>query len=237
MPLKSISAFNIDNPNNERARKVCAYNEVTVCPSCHHALSPQPLTAYYVEHDGFTGSYHRLHLLCFCARCRQIFLCEYDGSYDPKPYGPDLTFSRLVSAVPMTPSPVHFSDETKSLSPGFVETYSQASTAESEHLLQICGPGYRKALEFLVKDYLCHKYPDDADKIRSELLSASIKRIDDPRIKTLAERSTWIGNDEVHYVKKRDDLGLDDMKRFIKAMLNYIESELAFEEAEAIPRK
>ena len=56
-------------------------------------------------------------------------------------------------------------------------------------------------------------------------------------MKVLAERSTWIVNDETHYVKKREELGLDDMKRFIKAMLSYIESELAFEEAEAIPRK
>lgn len=89
----------------------------------------------------------------------------------------------------------------------------------------------------MVKDYLCHKFPEDAEKIRNELLSHSISRIDDSRIKVLAERSTWIGNDETHYVKKREELGLDDMKRFIKAMLNYIESELAFEEAEAIPRK
>lgn len=148
-----------------------------------------------------------------------------------------LVFRRLISATPMTHSPVRFSDDINDLSPGFVETYTQASAAEAEQLLQICGPGYRKSLEFLVKDYLCHKFPEDAEKIRSELLSQSINRINDHRMKVLAERSTWIGNDETHYVKKREELGLDDMKRFIKAMLSYIESELAFEEAEAIPRK
>lgn len=47
----------------------------------------------------------------------------------------------------------------------------------------------------------------------------------------------WIGNDETHYARKHEDLGLSEMKRFIKAMLTYVESELAFEEAESISRK
>ena len=238
MPLKNINAFNVDYPNDGYRQKSCAYDEVTVCPSCHHALSPQPLIAYYVKHDGLYKSYFRLHLLCFCARCREIFLCEYHGDYEQATYNAlTLVFCRLISATPMTHSPVRFSDDINDLSPGFVETYTQASAAEAEQLLQICGPGYRKSLEFLVKDYLCHKFPEDAEKIRSELLSQRINRINDHRMKVLAERSTWIGNDETHYVKKREELGLDDMKRFIKAMLSYIESELAFEEAEAIPRK
>lgn len=103
--------------------------------------------------------------------------------------------------------------------------------------MEICGTGYRKALEFLVKDYLCHISPDNADSIKSELLGNSIKRIESTRIKTLAERCAWIGNDETHYVRKHDDVGLDEIKTFITAILHYVESELAFEKAEAIERK
>ena len=123
------------------------------------------------------------------------------------------------------------------MSPLFVETYSQAEIAESQQLLQICGVGYRKALEYLVKDYLCWKHPEDTEQILSEFLGNNLKRIEDPRIKVLAERSTWIGNDETHYVKKHEDLGIDDMKRFIKALLTYVDSELAFAEALGIDRK
>ena len=82
-----------------------------------------------------------------------------------------------------------------------------------------------------------HKNPDNTDKILAEPLGSCIKKLEDQRLKVLAERSAWIGNDETHYVRKHDDLGIEDMKRFIKAMLNYVESELAFEEAEAIPCK
>lgn len=85
--------------------------------------------------------------------------------------------------------------------------------------------------------YLSHIHPNDTEKIQSELLGASINRIENNRIKTLAQRSAWIGNDETHYARKHEDLGLSEMKRFIKAMLTYVESELAFEEAESISRK
>lgn len=96
--------------------------------------------------------------------------------------------------------------------------------------------GYRKALEFLVKDYLIHKFPEDADNIKAEFLGNSISRISDARIKTLASRSIWIGNDETHYVRRHKDLGLDELKVFVPAMLYYIESELAFEQAESLSR-
>lgn len=237
MPLNKIEAYNVDAKNRSGDKLFCVFEGITECPLCHHALIPDLLSAFYVVHDGLEGEYYTLHLLHFCARCRRTFLAEYEGNRIFYTRDADLSFSRLISVSPIAPSLNMFSEDIKSLSSAFVEIYAQSSTAEAEQLFEICGAGYRKALEFLVKDYLIHKFPDDADKIRAELLSASISRIDDHRIKALASRSAWIGNDEVHYDKKREDLGLDNMKRFIKAMLTYIESELAFEEAKAIQRK
>ncbi len=160
-------------------------------------------------------------------------MSEYKGPSS----GTSFTFDYPRYSVPSTPLTTIIPDGIKALSPNFAETYSQSETAESQRLFQICGVGYRKALEYLVKDYLCHKSPECSEDIRSEFLAASIKRIDDSRIKTLAERSTWIGNDETHYVKKHEDLDFNDMKRFIKALLTYVESELAFEEALDIERQ
>ena len=118
----------------------------------------------------------------------------------------------------------------------FVSTYAQSQQAEADGLTEICGIGYRKALEYLVKDFLCHVDPDHEEEIKKELLGPSIRRIHDPRIKTLAERSVWIGNDETHYVRKHEDLDVNDMKRFIIAMVRYVDAELAFEDAESIER-
>lgn len=230
MGKKNIYAFSVDNPDEGRLRMSCKFNEVTECPSCHFAIEPKQLCAFYVQHDSIN---HTMYLLCLCKRCQQVFMSEFKGRLNSC----FLEFSSPEYSVPCKPNGNVFSNPIRNLSPNFVETYTQAEIAESYHLFQICGVGYRKSLEYLVKDYLCHKTPENSDKIYSEFLGANIKRIDDPRIKVLAERSVWIGNDETHYVRKHDDLCLSDMKRFINAMLHYVESELAFEEAEAISSK
>ena len=45
-----------------------------------------------------------------------------------------------------------------------------------------------------------------------------------------------IGNDETHYVKKHEDLDVATMKVFINAMVHFIDSDLALEQALGIER-
>ncbi len=233
MPNKFITAYCVDSTEGKHSGIPCQYLEVSECPSCHFAIVPEALSAFYVPAKSQDYGSYRLNLLSLCPHCRKIFMTEYEGCVPDSRY----RFNSPRFSVPFVPHTSAFSDAIKALSPNFCETYSQSETAESHQLFQICGIGYRKALEYLVKDYLCHKFPECSDDIRSEFLGASIKRIEDSRIKTLAERSTWIGNDETHYVKKHEDLDVNDMKRFIKALLIYVESELAFEEALGIDSK
>lgn len=236
MSSKIIIAYDADYPDSEKAKMTFFYQEVVECPACHYAIEPKPLGAFFNKEADLPYETYRLNLLCLCKHCRQIFMSEYIGCKRDTNTG-RLVFSDPEYSIPSTPRNSVIPEEIKELSPNFAETYMQSEIAESQQLSQICGVGYRKALGYLVKDYLCHKYPDSTDAICVELLGASLRRIDDPRIKTLAERSTWIGNDETHYVKKHEDLNVNDMKRFIKALLIYIESELAFEEALSIDRK
>ena len=87
-------------------------------------------------------------------------------------------------------------------------------------------------MEFLVKDYAISSHPKCQEQIESSLLSKCITDyIDNEKIKTLAKASAWIGNDETHYVRKHQDYNVQDLKRFIKATVAYIESELSFAEA------
>lgn len=235
MGRTSITALSAGHPNESSLLR-CAYQEITECPSCHFAIEPKTLCAYYAQPDSPSDRPCTLYLLSLCKKCSQVFLSAFQerGSRSVSGFA---DFDSALYSIPYTPNIIKFSDDVRQLSPDFVETYMQAEIAESQQLYRICGVGYRKALEFLVKDYLRHKNSDDSDKILAEPLGSCIRKLNDPRIKVLAERSVWIGNDETHYVRKHDDLDLEDMKRFIKAMLNYIESELAFEEAEAIPCK
>lgn len=157
-------------------------------------------------------------------------MIKYNGAFSPSSKSSPI----VKELIPVTPHTEPFSAGISNLSPTFVNTYNQSQFAESQGLTEICGMGYRRALEFLVKDYLIHLTPDQEDAIKGEFLGASIKRINNDHIKVLAERSTWIGNDETHYVRKHEDFDYTDLKRFIMAMVRYIDSELAFEEALSI---
>ena len=109
----------------------------------------------------------------------------------------------------------------------FVQIYSEAHTAEESNLKEICGMGYRKALEFLIKDYAIKLHPDDEETIKSTPLAKCIDSyIDNSRIKSLAKASAWLGNDETHYVRKHDDYDLESLKAFLKAAESFIDSEL-----------
>lgn len=234
MPRKTIAVYNVDEPNDIREIKGCDYEEITVCPNCHYALTPRILNGYYVnleEKDRCTAN-----IFMFCTRCRQVFLAKYDARAPQK--SRDMIYTdKIIGAYPFKTKTKDFSPLIAGLSPMFIQTYSQSAIAYSSGLTEIAGCGYRKSIEYLIKDYLCHKDPSSSETIRDEFLGKSIQRIEDPRIRVLAERATWIGNDETHYIRKHEDLDIQDMIRFIDALLHYVESELTFEDALSIQRK
>ena len=128
-----------------------------------------------------------------------------------------------------------FSSYILELSPSFCEIYNQAYIAQQQNLDKISGMGYRKALEFLVKDYAIFLKPEDKDKIKNASLSSCINNyIDNQKIKQLSLASTWLGNDETHYIKKHQDYTIDDIITFIDATVSFINSDLAAIKAEKL---
>jgi hypothetical protein len=120
------------------------------------------------------------------------------------------------------------------ISPDFCVIYDQAQKAEQYKLLLVAGPGYRKALEFLVKDYIIGQLKEpDPQKLAAEkaavektLLGTCIKNyIKSDQIKEIAKRAAWLGNDETHYVRKWEDKDLNDLKKLISLTLHWIEVE------------
>lgn len=80
-------------------------------------------------------------------------------------------------------------------------------------------------MEFLVKDYAISIHPEHKSQIESSQLARCIADfIDNEKIKTLAKASAWLGNDETHYIRKHQNHNIQDLKRFIKATVAYIES-------------
>lgn len=131
------------------------------------------------------------------------------------------------------PSPVtipSIKPEIRDFSPNFIKIYTQTITAESLGLDELNGIGYRKSLEFLIKDYLCYKHPDKDQEIRKSFLTNCIKDyISDPNIKDCAERTAWLGNDETHYERRWKDKDIDDLKILLQLTLYWISSEFLTE--------
>ena len=66
--------------------------------------------------------------------------------------------------TPHEPKPEEISPIAEEISPNFVSIYKEAMEAQEYGLVQICGPGFRKAFEFLIKDYAKQLVDNDKEK-------------------------------------------------------------------------
>jgi hypothetical protein len=187
------------------------------CPLCHHSCSPE----YFFV-------YHRANLetdiLCGCPRndCGALFFAGYEQDH----YG---NFN-LRGFFPYRKKNKQFPEEIGEISPDFTEIYNQSHFAELEKLNLICGMGYRKALEFLIKDYAIKLHNDQEKQIKKMPLNSCLhKFIEDQDIKEMAERAIWLGNDETHYVKRWGSKDIQDLKNLIDLTVFYISMKLRTE--------
>ena len=120
-----------------------------------------------------------------------------------------------------------FSDPIQNLSPGFVLIYQQAARAEDQGLIEVAGPGYRKALEFLVKDYLISRADETEQELIKRLALGSCinDKVDDEDIKTAAHAAKLVGNSETHYVRD-EDTSVEELKEFITAVVYWVDKKL-----------
>jgi hypothetical protein len=128
-----------------------------------------------------------------------------------------------------------FTQSIEDTSDKFSKIYNQAQRAETTGLDEIAGPGYGKALEFLVKDYVIKQNPENREAIEKEFLGNVItNRITNPNILAAAKRAAWLRNDESHYVRKWTSADISDLKNMIEIVISWIELELRTVQAIAI---
>jgi hypothetical protein len=127
------------------------------------------------------------------------------------------------SCSPFTPRAVIFSQEIVNLSGSFVSIYNQAVTAEGMGLVDIAGPGFRKALEFLIKDYAISLHPEGAEDIKKiQLVPVITKYLSGDSLPIVSIRAAWLGNDETHYERRWVGKDLTDLKKLIDATVHFI---------------
>ena len=218
----------IDLPINFRDGNVTiTIDTPSKCPHCGRTMSPQ-LVGKSNSSDSSNSSEHgRFSVIFRCSfeDCLKYFVIEYiHDSYK---------IGSMVDYSYRPPINVKLPDNIEKVSPVFCEIYSQATVAESEKLDQIAGVGYRKAAEFLIKDYVISKNPDDEETIKKIMLGKVISDYlsDFPKLQVLAKSVAWIGNDETHYVRRHDNKDLQDLKRFILASAQFIAADYDADEA------
>jgi hypothetical protein len=188
------------------------------CPHCHHAVSPIFLTAIFVvDGKGIDAAYR-------CPRhdCYKMFVAIFGRlQVSSVSIADHFTLQMTFPANPVAPS---VPDEVAKVSPQFVEIFTQASKAEALGLGEVAGVGYRKALEYLVKDYCVTKSPDKEDDVKKRPLGQVVDvYVDNENIKQCAKRAVWLGNDETHYVRTWVDKDIKDLKLLIKLTVGWIE--------------
>lgn len=103
----------------------------------------------------------------------------------------------------------------------------------------VCGPGYRKALEFLVKDYVIGLHHDKKEEIKkTRLVQCILNFVQNDNVKDVARRAAWLGNDETHYLRIWKNKDIKDLKGLIDLTVHWIELEKGTEEAKkSMPEK
>lgn len=193
------------------------------CIHCHKDVGFLEVAATPpIQQDG--GNVVAITFLC--PSCSKFSVYEYDElGYSGNFVLVDYSYTKDVK--------VNLPQNINEVSKEFVDIYKQAAIAEAYGLINICGVAYRKAAEFLIKDYVIRKFPESEESIKKEFLGKIIsdKLIDFPKIQTLAQATAWLGNDETHYVRKHNDKDLADLKVFLLAAATFIAADYDADEA------
>jgi hypothetical protein len=154
---------------------------------------------------------------CKDVDCRQIIICRYLHillDYYYKDFFLIPSFQKK-----------NFDEFIKTISNDFVELYNQSAKAEEYGCKDIAGAGYRKALEFIIKDFAIDCNNNDKEEITKMSLSTVIEKyIHNSKLKEITKRAVWLGNDETHYERKWDK-NIEDLKKLIDIAVHYITME------------
>jgi hypothetical protein len=192
------------------------------CPICLRGIEPKDLDRAYCL-DSPT-SVERV-FQCPRVKCGHLFIARYR---------PDSMYGqlRLHDCVPFELGDDDLPTEIEAVSKDFCLIFNEAHKAERFRLLLIAGPGYRKSLEFLIKDYACklHPDPDEQEKVKKMELGACIQKyMKNDMVRETARRAAWLGNDETHYLRKWEGKDLQDLKDLLQLVVTTIHSELLFD--------
>jgi hypothetical protein len=164
------------------------------CPRCRSNAVPTPFGMGVVWKGDVDDG---IDVPVCCSSCGGAYIVLFQAYFHDETDQWTLSFMKTIpDALPKTQvSPVM-----KRISRNFARVFDEAAAAQTAGLEELAGAGYRRALEFLVKDYLCFKQPEKRNTYISTALRNCIKdHFPLPEIRDLADRAALMGNDYAHY--------------------------------------
>ena len=197
--------YNVENPST--------------CPHCHNGIEPRQLHQYSDKGPEKTFVNYSLWK-CTFRECGRLFVAVYvlhgQGRH---------SFKGFLDGSPIGP---HWPESIQKIESKFMATYMQAMQAECLGLDEISGMGYRKAIEYLVKDYVIYKNSalrgQIEDTLLAKVISENFTDAQESDLKELLQRATWLGNDMTHYLKYHENFDINDLKELIKLVMDEIHS-------------
>lgn len=184
------------------------------CPHCHNGIEPRHISESTEKEINYSI------WKCTFRECGKQFIAVHQDIGQGQ-----ATFLGFLDGQPTGP---YWPDTIKKLKSKFIETYNQALKAEYSSLDEIAGMGFRKAIEYLVKDYLIQRDSELEGKIEDKLLSTVIgenfNSTQEADLKDLLKRATWLGNDMTHYLRYHDNFDISDLKELIQLVMDEIHS-------------
>ena len=236
--MEYIEEYFQDGKEQSRPLSVDKFPEF--CPVCMKLCNPILLGAYISGRP----SYLQVLFQCPGKGCGRLFV----GIYEPEE-AVDLE-NRVQKTLPsfgtnsVTFSCQYYLSEVNKISYGkrrqfssyimklsldFCDIYNESCIAEQNGLSHICGVGYRKALEHLVKDFVLSGIDKSDEETQKRIqkehrLQRLIEEyIEDEKVKRIARHAWWLGNDETHYARRWPDKGLPELKKLIDMVVNWVE--------------
>ena len=203
--IKALDAEKKENP-------IKIDGEADFCPLCNRHQAPVFIAAFKSEQDGCQVIFQ-----CSNKKCLNFYIAYY---HQPHP-GHEVHYLRTIA--PRNFQELSFENEIKELSLNFCEIYQEAAFVEIQGYKQVAGTGYRKALEYLIKDFCVNNHSAKEQEIKnSNLMTCVTDYMADPRLKECALRAQWLENDENHYGRRWEDKDIVDLKALIQLTRNWI---------------
>ncbi len=247
-PPSSEHEFNIAGNNGKILKKLkipttINGNKIEIevnnqCPVCHYGIKPiliKLLPAYGGEkNNDYLGAF-------VCPQCKRVFTVLYTGieftPYNTAYYHSSVPYITVDSSYSPYLPPIPALSEVFDIPEfeKFRSVYTDLQFAIAYNIEGLIGVAYRKAIEFLVYEWLVYSTKKTAEEHNKNGLERLIlDNFQGEDIADFGQKATWLGNDHAHYLNKHEEYNIADLEELFSYFLSGIERKLAREKANKI---